>query len=353
MPGPVGLSPAQIEHFVTHSWVKLEAAVPAAMCSRWVAAACAAHGVDAAKPSTWGDPGDGWRPQKFLDIRHELSAPMRDVAPALHAAICQLCGGEQRVTQHPHPLSSLRLDAAFVVNYDQGSDQPWVEPHPSRGGSWHVDGDFVHYLDSPEAGLFFIVLWGDVELQQGPTYFSPDSIGHALRALRRVHPEGLSAKQLNSVEHNPKRHAQQALPCVGKAGDAFLMHPSMLHTSSQNIKRVPRYMRNDQVQLNAPFAFDPDDLCPVERNTLRCLGLPEAGGLPWFEPPAASRRCATDADTGARLPWRYKDRPSFATPAQERGLSATMYGSEAGRQAALAEGFEGARQPAASPGARL
>ena len=305
------------------------------------------------RPSAGHRPACRGRPQKFLDIRHELSAPMRDVAPALHAAICQLCGGEQRVTQHPHPLSSLRLDAAFVVNYDQGSDQPWVEPHPSRGGSWHVDGDFVHYLDSPEAGLFFIVLWGDVELQQGPTYFSPDSIGHALRALRRVHPEGLSAKQLNSVEHNPKRHAQQALPCVGKAGDAFLMHPSMLHTSSQNIKRVPRYMRNDQVQLNAPFAFDPDDLCPVERNTLRCLGLPEAGGLPWFEPPAASRRCATDADTGARLPWKYKDRPSFATPAQERGLSATMYGSEAGRQAALAEGFEGARQPAASPGARL
>ena len=112
-------------------------------------------------------------------------------------------------------------------------------------------------------------------------------------------------------------------------------------------------MRNDQVQLNAPFAFDPDDLCPVERNTLRCLGLPEAGGLPWFEPPAASRRCATDADTGARLPWRYKDRPSFATPAQERGLSATMYGSEEGRQAGLAEGFEGARQPVAQPSARL
>ena len=31
----------------------------------------------------------------------------------------QLCGGEERVTQPPHPLSSLRLDAAFVVNYDQ------------------------------------------------------------------------------------------------------------------------------------------------------------------------------------------------------------------------------------------
>ena len=83
----MGLSPAQVEHFVAHSWVKLEAAVPAAMCARWVTAACKAHGVDPAEPSTWGDPHDSWRPQKFLDIRHELSVPMRDAAPRLHAAI--------------------------------------------------------------------------------------------------------------------------------------------------------------------------------------------------------------------------------------------------------------------------
>ena len=54
------------------------------------------------------------------------------------------------------------------------------------------------------------------------------SVSHALQALKRVHPDGLSAKLLNSQEHNPKRHAQEALPCIGKAGDAYLMHPSML-----------------------------------------------------------------------------------------------------------------------------
>ena len=135
--------------------------------------------MNTADATTWGNSADSWRPQKFLDIRHEVSAPMLEVAPRLHAAICQLCGGEGRVLQPPHPMSSLWLDAAFVVNYDQGCDEPWEEPHPSRG-SWHVDGNFVHFLDSPEAGLFFIVLWGDVQLKAGPTYFAPDSVGHAL-----------------------------------------------------------------------------------------------------------------------------------------------------------------------------
>ena len=119
-----GLSPAQVEFFVEHNYVKLEDAVPPALCARWVAAACEAHGVNPADEATWGDAEDSWRPQKFLDIRHELSSPMQEAAPRLHAAINQLAGSG--VLQAPHPLSSLSLDAAFVVNYNQGWDKPWV-----------------------------------------------------------------------------------------------------------------------------------------------------------------------------------------------------------------------------------
>jgi hypothetical protein len=336
------LSRAQVEFFVNNNWLKLEAAIPPQLCERWVAAACAAHGVDTADPGTWGDPDTSWRPQRFLDLRHELSAPMAQAAPQLHSAICQLCGGEDRVVQWPDPLSSLKLDAAFNINYDQGADEPFVEPHPGLGGSWHVDGDFRHFLDSPEAGLFFIVLWGDVSYGAGPTYFAPDSIGPVLQTLQQN--PGLSAKQLNSARYSHKGQCRApAMPTVGKRGDAFLMHPSMLHCSSQNVKRQPRFMRNDQVQLTRPFRFDPADLSAVERCTLRNLGLPESGGLTDFQAPAEAQRRATDADTGEPLPWRYKERPSFRTPATERGLSATMYGGEAFRLAALAEGFQGAR----------
>lgn len=33
----------------------------------------------------------------------------------------------------------------------------WKEPLGAHGG-WHVDGDFNHFLDAPEAGLFYIIL---------------------------------------------------------------------------------------------------------------------------------------------------------------------------------------------------
>lgn len=55
------------------------------------------------------------------------------------------------------------------------------------------------------------------------------------------------------------------------------MHPQMLHTSSQNIKRVPRFMRNGQIRLAAPMWTAPS-LSPVERCSLRCLGEDSSDG---------------------------------------------------------------------------
>ena len=48
-------------------------------------------------------------------------------------------------------------------------------------------------------------------------------------------------------------------------GTAFLVHPQMLHTSSQNMKRLPRFMRNWQIPLSEPRPFIEGRLSPVER----------------------------------------------------------------------------------------
>lgn len=130
---------------------QLEGAIPRELCERWVAAGCAANGIDLADSSTWGE----------RNVRAELSASMPEVAPRLHAAICQLCGGAGRVSN----AAGLMLDAGFVVNYDQGADQPvrprrslalpilFTSPHPNRGvrgqwrepkgaaGGWYVSHD--------------------------------------------------------------------------------------------------------------------------------------------------------------------------------------------------------------------
>lgn len=84
--------------------------IPRQLCGQWVAAGCANSGVDLADSATWGE----------RSVRAELSAEMRKIAPRLHAAICQLCGGAERVRN----AADLKLDAGFVVNYDQGAEQP-------------------------------------------------------------------------------------------------------------------------------------------------------------------------------------------------------------------------------------
>ena len=88
---------------------QVEGAIPRELCNRWVAAACVNTGVDLEDSTTWGE----------RNVRAELSASMQQVAPRLHAAICQLCGGADRVSNG----AGLMLDAGFVVNYDQGADQ--------------------------------------------------------------------------------------------------------------------------------------------------------------------------------------------------------------------------------------
>jgi hypothetical protein len=90
--------------------LQVESVIPRELCSRWVEAGCASSGVDLENSATWGE----------RNVQAELSAAMRKVAPKLHTAICQLCGGAERVSD----AAGLTLDAGFVVNYDQGADQP-------------------------------------------------------------------------------------------------------------------------------------------------------------------------------------------------------------------------------------
>jgi len=80
-----------------------------------------------------------------------------EFAPRAWAAICELCGGEDRVK----PASKMWKDSLIVnLGTPEGEDKP-VAPQDLDG--WHVDGDFfVHYLDSPEQALLVTPLFTDI-----------------------------------------------------------------------------------------------------------------------------------------------------------------------------------------------
>ena len=70
---------------------------------------------------------------------------------------------------------------------------------------------------------------------------APDSIKVVARYMLE-HPEGLMPNEFNFQELISQCHEFEEV--TGEAGDFVIMHPYMLHASSQNVIRQPRWMTN-------------------------------------------------------------------------------------------------------------
>ncbi len=203
-----------------------------------------------------------------------------EFAPRAWAAICELCGGEDRIL----PQSKIWKDSLIVnLGTPEGEGKP-VPPHELEG--WHVDGDFfVHYLDSPEQGLLVTPLFTDIEPQGGGTLICPEAIPKMAKYLHD-HPEGVSPRMTPrgqpqfTKEKNLQWCTDMARTCSGfveadgKAGDIYLLHPLMRHSAASNAKRNLRIITNPPISLNEPFNFNREDgnYSLVELTTLRALG---------------------------------------------------------------------------------
>ncbi|KAG9724788.1 hypothetical protein KCU73_g13337, partial [Aureobasidium melanogenum] len=208
---------------------------------------------------------------------------MREFCPKAWAAICELCGGEDRIdtgTSSTPGLDSCIQDIAlsvindgFIVNVGSSNDsaawkaaaqegfpsgpdnltpsqQKLLDPH--QRDNWHVDGDFFHhFLDSKEQALLPIVLFKDIKVGGGGTMICPDAIPTMARHLA-AHPEGLMpdmttienrAKPYKDFDHGFFDQAVSAIPkdkfktATGEAGDIYLLHPLMVHSAAPNYLR--------------------------------------------------------------------------------------------------------------------
>lgn len=209
-------------------------------------------------PATWE--------KAYVRIPALDSFPMSEFAPKAWAAACELLGGEERVV--PCDLTTY-----FYVNLSVRADEPWVPPGPDAPG-YHKDGDyFRHFLDSPEQGLLTLVYWSDTVSQCGGTFVVPDSIQPVSRYLLD-HPEGVMLNEYNFG--SLAKECSKFSEVYGNTGDIALIHPFMLHATSQNMRRIPRFLTNPPIKLKEPMQFnreDPDDFSPVELAILRALGV--------------------------------------------------------------------------------
>jgi hypothetical protein len=239
-----------------------------------------------------------------------------DFAPRAWAAICELCGGEDRVD----PASREWRDS-LIVNL--GDEKHGGKPVPPQDlPEWHVvcetlalslslvllrhsvlpecfhremrsditgqDGDFfVHYLDSREQALLVTPLFTDIVSNGGATIICPEAIPKIAKHLHE-HPEGVSPRMVPRGQEgfqvgqhkdlsffcNVAKSCDNFVEATGKVGDVYLMHPLMLHAPSSNALRRVRIIINPAVSLKEEHCFDREDgnYSLVEQFTLKALG---------------------------------------------------------------------------------
>lgn len=255
------LSDHDVEHFLTYGFVRIPHAIDGDFCLEQTEFAFRRLGYDAGDPATW------------VEAKIHMPAMnrfrVRDIAPKAWGAMCDLVGGEDRIPNR----DETEWGDGFIVNFSFGAQEPWHEPSGSHHG-WHKDGDFFyHFLDSPEQGLLCAVYWSDVKHKGGGTYIIADSVRVVAEFLNE-HREG--------IHPNDPRWRELPARCsdfreiTADAGDVYLLHPFMLHASSQNVLGIPRFMTNPCLHLTEPMQFDrpnPDDYSPIELGVLRGLGV--------------------------------------------------------------------------------
>jgi hypothetical protein len=293
------LSPVEIEHFIAYGFVKVPQALDAGVIRRCVDRMWLRLGYDPAKSATWIE--------GKIHMPNQEHFAVKDVAPRAYAAICQLCGGAERI--HAPVWGD-----GFIANFHLGDGQAWVPPGPKAEG-WHKDGDFFrHFLDSAEQALLTIVLWSDVHPRGGATFLAADSVGPVARHLE-AHPEGVNPMSNAGTAYGGFPFSDLLSQCrdyreaTGTAGDVYLMHPFLLHTSSFNALKRPRLITNPPVHFVEPMCFNraqPQDHSPVEQAILRGLGKTSLAFAPTaprerLEPPRVAQQRKLKEAEDARL----------------------------------------------------
>lgn len=267
------LTEAQVQSFLDKGYLVVKNVLDRDLASQWIDGAYKRLGYDRNDQTTWE--------KDIIWMDHSVQRPIKEIAPRAWNAILDVIGGEERLetkvmglpSGHFTTIDSWIWSDAFIVNFRRGADREWVPPSPQSGG-WHKDGSyFKHFLDSREQSLLTIVCWSDMKHQGGATYISPDSVRLIARHLA-AHPEGVPPGEFDFQSIIEQCNDFEEV--TGEAGDFVIMHPFILHASSNNKLRVPRFMSNPPVVLKEPMKLNrenPEDFSLLERATLHYLGL--------------------------------------------------------------------------------
>ncbi|OAP59672.1 hypothetical protein AYL99_06970 [Fonsecaea erecta] len=268
------LTPEQVDSFMKHGYLRLPACFTRESAEEWTKDVWVRLGFDPKNPDTWTT--------ERTNMPGHREMLIKDFAPKAYDAICELVGGEERITEE-----SKYWKDSFIVNLGTKENEG-KEVHPKELNGWHVDGDFfVHFLDSPEQGLLVIPLFTDILPNGGGTWICSEGIpkigkwlyDHPKGVLPLMSPIGGTENWENGLQfyYNVVQGCDEESfhEMTGSVGDVILLHPLMLHSASKNGRRLPRIITNPPVSLVEPFNFDREDgdqYSLVELKTIQELG---------------------------------------------------------------------------------
>lgn len=164
------LTDEQTAHFMKYGYLRLTNCFTPSQAAQWTSAVWTRLGFSPTDKSTWT--------RERTNMPAHNTVAVSSFAPKAWAAICELCGGEDRI----HPASRTWNDA-LIVNLGSPENEG-KELDPKKLSGWHVDGDFfVHFLDSPEQGLLVIPVFTEIVPNGGGTVVAPEGVGRIARHL--------------------------------------------------------------------------------------------------------------------------------------------------------------------------
>ncbi len=247
------LNKADIEHFISNGYIKIENAFPRQL---------AEEAVDI----LWKDIPfektirDSW-PEPVIRLGMYTQKPIVDAVntPVLQAAFNQLVGADRWI-----PCRSV---GTFPVRFP-------AEKAPNDVG-FHVDVSFpgddpVNYftwranIKSKGRGLLMLVLYSDVSGNDAPTIIRKKSHQDVARLLYPEGEKGLSFMEIaEKLQDFPPR--EEAL-ATGKAGTVYLCHPFLVHSAQAHHGTAPKFMAQPPLLLRGELTIADSEVgyAPVE-----------------------------------------------------------------------------------------
>jgi hypothetical protein len=254
-----GLTPAQIEQFITGGFVRMDDAFPRAQADEARAILWRATGCSPDDPATWTQP--------VIRLGMFTQAPFVEAANSarLHAAFDQLVGPARWRRPAAMGTFPIRFPSAVEAG-DTG---------------WHIDAsfgtdtaDFMSWranIHSRGRSLLMLFLFSDVSERDAPTLIRAGSHVDIARQLAPAGEQGLTLGELAADSFAASAHCP-VVSATGEAGTVYLCHPFLVHSAQPHQGERPRFLAQPPLLPMDPENRPRGDLNPVEQATARALG---------------------------------------------------------------------------------